>query len=228
MKVAKSAGLFKRLISRGIDFFCIALVAVGLLLIFTTPQKHGPWPFKEPWMFYIWSIGITISIFIFMVAIPLASKGWSIGMKVVKIKIVTTDDKNNLYKAIIKREVPFAFAWMFVSIMVMIVVNHTLIESLARIKGFSNSTIKLTNWEKTRITFSGSISGLIWFFQMWLGITIVPNGEKQGWHDRWAGVKVISTHITTYKNIEAKTEIIAPIKIENKVVEWINPRRSNE
>ncbi|CAM9126665.1 RDD family protein [Mycoplasma marinum] len=227
MEVAKPAGLFKRLVARGIDFTFIAIISVGIIFIFTKPQKFGHSTFPEPWNFYVWSLITTLSIFLFMIAIPLATKGWSIGMKIMKIKITAVDD-TNIYKVILKREIFFAFAWIFVSLLVLIVINHTLINASAEIKGYKNPTQKMTQWEKTRITFTGSISGLVWFAQMWLAITVIPNPEKRGWNDKFAHCQMINTNKKINKQIEEQNTIISPTEIENKIVEWIDTKEKYE
>ncbi len=222
MKINKPIGLFKRLISRTIDFILIAIISIGLLFILAKPHKHGPATFDSPWMFYVWASITILCIFIFMVAIPLATKGWSLGMKLIRIKVIAKE--GHIYKTIIKREVAFGIAWTIIALLGMVIINHTLIDSAARVKGYTNPIEHLSQFEKTRMTFVGSISGLIWFIQMWLGITVVPNKQKQGWHDRWAGAYVVSTNKKIYEEIEQETKIIKPINIENNIVEWIETK----
>ncbi|TCG11584.1 RDD family protein [Mycoplasma todarodis] len=221
MKVNKPIGLFKRLISRAIDFFFIAVISIGLLFILATPHKNGPATFASPWMFYVWALITILCIGIFMIAIPLATKGWTLGMKLLRIKVIATDGRN-IYKAILKREMAFGVAWVTIALLGMAIINHTLIDSAARVKGYTNPLDQLTAFEKTRMTFIGSISGLIWFIQMWLGITVIPNKDKRGWHDRWAHAAVVSSNKKIDKEIEEQTKIIEPVNIENNSVEWIN------
>ncbi|NQZ29341.1 MAG: RDD family protein [Mycoplasmatales bacterium] len=220
MKINKPIGLFKRLISRAIDFFLIALISIGLLFILAKPHKSGPATFDSPWMFYVWALITILCISIFMIAIPLATKGWSIGMKLMRIKVIA--EQGSIYKAILKREIAFGIAWIVISLMGMAIINHTLIDSAARVKGYTNPSGHLTNFEKTRMTFVGSISGLIWFIQMWLGITVIPNKEKRGWHDRWAQAAVVSSNKKIEKEKEKITQIVEPVIIENNIVEWIS------
>ncbi|CAM9135921.1 RDD family protein [Mycoplasma todarodis] len=222
MKINKPIGLFKRLISRAIDFFLIAVISIGLLFILAKPHRSGPATFNSPWMFYVWALITILCIGIFMIAIPLATKGWSIGMKIMKIKVVA--EQGSIYKAILKREIAFGIAWIVIALLGMAVVNHTLIDSAARVKGYTNPVDHLTNFEKTRMTFVGSISGLIWFIQMWLGITIVPNKDKRGWHDRWAQASVVSSSKKIDKEVEEETRIVEPIVVENNIVEWISTK----
>ncbi len=222
MKVNKPIGLFKRLISRAIDFAFVAVISIGLLFILATPHRHGPATFHSPWMFYVWALLTILCLGIFMIAIPIATKGWSIGMKVMRMKVVAI--QGSIYKAILKRELAFGLAWIIISLLGMAIINHTLIDSAARVKGYTNPAAHLSAFEKTRMTFVGSISGLIWFIQMWLGITVIPNKDKRGWHDRWANASVVSSNKKIDKEIEEQTKIIEPVNIENNIVEWINKK----
>ncbi len=84
----------------------------------------------------------------------------------------------------------------------------------------THKIVNLNMWDKTRITFCGSISGLITFIQLWLAITIIPNKEKRGWLDRWAGTQVIKTNQTNLIKQENNESIIKPIKINKKTIEY--------
>ncbi len=220
MKINKPIGLFKRLVSRAIDFFLVAVISIGLLFILAKPHRSGPATFDNPWMFYVWALITILCIAIFMIAIPLATKGWSIGMKIMRIKVIAVE--GNIYKAILKRETAFGIAWIVIALLGMAIINHTLIDSAARVKGYTNPADHLSNFEKTRMTFVGSISGLVWFIQMWIGITVIPNKEKRGWHDRWAKASVVSSNKKIDKELEEETKIVEPISVENNSVEWIN------
>ncbi len=222
MKINKPVGLFKRLISRMIDFAFIAIISIGSIFIFAKPHKTGPATFNSPWTFYVWALSTILSISIFMIAIPLSVKGASIGMKIMRIKVVS--HKKNIYKAILKREIAFSISWIAIALLGMLILNHTLIDAAARIKGYKHPLDHLNNFEKTRITFVGSISGLIWFIQMWLCITVIPNKDKRGWNDKWSQTSVVSANKKITKNNNKEVKKIAPINVENNKVEWINTR----
>ncbi|MCP4337267.1 MAG: RDD family protein [Mycoplasma sp.] len=217
------AGFWRIFSARMIDLIIITILSVGTLFLFLDQNtKH----FYYSYNFYIWSILTIIYIFLIMVAIPLSFKGIGIGSWVTRIKIISIS--GNLYKNILKREIAYSFAWIFVILLTMSVVNHTLIDKVAILKGsfkvgsktFGPENLQLTNLEKTRITLCGSISGLITFAQMWLAITIIPHPEKRGWLDRWANTKVIRINKTKDFFIEDKMEIIKPIKIKQAKVEY--------
>ncbi len=216
MKVQKPAGFWLRLLSRTIDF--IFIVIISTLFLFLFKKNEHNYQFAQPWMFYVWALITIFSFILFMVIIPSLWRGKSIGMFIVRIEVKPL--KGSLWLAIIKRELFFGIAWALVALMTMAIINHTLILKASIIKN-KKSLDNLTNWERIRITFCGSISGLISFAQMWLAITIIPNKDNRGWHDRYAKCKVVRKNTYIKEEKKNKTTIIEPQKIKQEKVEWI-------
>ncbi len=219
MKKATPSGFWRLFGSRIIDLSIVTILSVLTLFLFIDKNKH----FNPSYGFYIWSILTVLYMLIIMIAIPLATKGISIGMFIIRIKIISL--RGSLYFNFLKREIAYSIAWIFVILLSMSVINHTLINQVAEIKGTitvgETKKSLLTNWEKTRITLCGSISGLITFIQMWLAITIIPNKNKRGWLDRWACTQVVRiSSFTSLEQEEKEGEIIKPIKSNNIKVKY--------
>jgi hypothetical protein len=81
----------------------------------------------------------------------------------------------------------------------------------------------LSRWDNTRITIVGSMSSLIAFTQMFFALSIIPNKDKQGWHDKSANASVI--YINKYKNqLEIKNITLKPYKVSFKKYNYFNKK----
>jgi uncharacterized RDD family membrane protein YckC len=63
---------------------------------------------------------------------------------------------------------------------------------------------------------------VLFFTQAFVAITIIPNKEKLGFHDRAASSVVIRTNKKSLQvQTQKKEQKIVPTKIVNQPVEWI-------
>ena len=220
-KVYVSVGFWKRLIARLIDLLIVSILSIGLLTLFTK-RENNIYVFKEYYYFYIWASFTFLMIFIFVILIPIKTQGYSIGFWLIKIKVESKD--GNYIKAICMREMYYGFVWMFIVFLVATVINHTLIIQIADIKnninGDKNLAKNLSILSKVRISFVGSVTSILSFVQLFVGVTIVANKNKEGAHDRAANAIVISPKMT--KEVEDKfNQNLKPRKFIDGKVEWV-------
>lgn len=214
-KIYKNAGFWIRLLARMIDFTIIAIFSNALLFICIS-NVSGTWQFKNPYLFYVWSFFTCILVLFIFVGIPILTKGWSLGYKLCKIRVVTNGP--SLTRSIINREMLYGISWAFIILMTIIFINHTLIFKISNRS--INSKVKLTNWEQTRLSVVASISSILFFIQAFVAITIIPSKNKTGFHDRLAGSFVVKGKVQLVENKKQVIEI-KPMQIKNTEVEWV-------
>ncbi len=213
--VNRKAGFWIRVLGRLIDLlllFTIVIASSYLML-----ERSGGWHFKWNWLFYLWNIELIVLILFFFIFIPLVFNGKTIGMFVVRIKI-SFKDKNKKIKSIIIRELLFSINWIFMSLLVLVLINHTLIIKFVSTK---KDTIKFTNLENLRISIITSIGGVTGILQFIFAISIIVRGEKQGLHDSQSNTETIWINKFTNKEEKPQEIKIKPKPVINNTVIWM-------
>ncbi|MCR8612902.1 MAG: RDD family protein [Mycoplasma sp.] len=220
-KVFYTIGFWRRALARLIDLLLVFVFSY-LILFICVVKINSVWEFRESYLFYIWALSTVALLLIEMVLIPILTKGYTFGFWSVKIKVESTN--NNYINTIIKREIFYGFGWAFIMLMVTAVINHTLIFTITRIKssinGDSNLLKQLSIWDKTRISIVGSFSSILTFIQIFVAITIIPNNENRGFHDRSANAFIIQPK-KTKEVAKQYTEKLQPVKINDTQVRWL-------
>ncbi|NQZ65604.1 MAG: RDD family protein [Mycoplasmatales bacterium] len=211
--INRKAGFWIRLLGRLIDLILISAIIVASA--FGMLERSDGWHFKENWMFYIWIVEIILLLAAVFLVIPFFWDGKTIGMFITRTKIKFKD--NNKMKSIIIRELFFSISWISLTILVCLIINHTLIIKFSLT---DKSAIKFTNWEKFRITIITSIGSILSIIQFIFIISIIIRGEKNGLHD--AQSKTETVWINRYINKIYKKDNEEKIKIKPKPVNNID------
>ena len=218
--INKKTGFWIRFIARLTDFVFVgvASVLVAYLLMDTKGSIH----FKKGYMFYVWSLITTILIFSWFVLIPWLTKGVTPMMWVLRIEIVFNSDK--VFKSIIRREFFFSLTWIFMNLMTMVIINHTLIHKFSLT---NQSKLTYSDWEKLRKNIMASIGSILIVIQFIFAISIFVRGDKKGLHDSQSNTWTVWTNKFVDKPTETKEIKIKPKMIGNNPIIWIN-RGNNE
>lgn len=209
----KSAGFWVRFCSRFIDIFIPSLIMFSLAMLMI--EKNVTYDFKQPYLFYVWSMLFIFLIIMFSIIIPLLLNNKSIGMLVCGLEYQFDNKK---ISSLFKREFLVSCTWAFIILMIMIFVNHTLIGKFAQ---NNQKKISYTDWERVRISVVSIISAFMMIIQLMCGISIIVHNDKRGMHDRIAKMSVV--HTRKFIDI-TKDEIpsnLKPRPVSNTAVEWI-------
>ncbi len=213
--INRKAGFWIRVLGRLIDLFLLFTIAIASSYLML--ERNGGWHFKSNWLFYLWNIELIILILIFFIFVPLLFDGKTIGMFVVRIKI-SFKNKNKKIKSIIIRELLFSISWIFISLLVLVLINHTLIIKFVSTK---KHTIQFTNLENLRISIITSIGGVIGILQFIFAISIIVRGEKQGLHDSQSNTETIWVNKFVDKEEKLQEIKIKPKPVVNNTVIWV-------
>ena len=217
-RICIPAGFWIRLFARIIDFI-ILLIITNAILFICLINKNGEWVFRYNWLFYIWSLILAFGILGLFVLLPICNQGRSIGQAICRIKTISLD--GNLKHAIIQKEMFFGIAWTIMVLIVMIVINHTLILQLSHRVWNPKNAPKLSVGEKTRISVVGTLSSFLIFIQIFLAVTIIPNKNKQGFHDKISNSLTIKKETMKMFKKEKEINKVLPKKIRNEAIEWV-------
>jgi len=219
MKENKKANFWIKLLARLIDLLPIATISIGILFLMMRHSTEG-WVFKELWMYYLWNFILVILIAWEFLIMPLLTNGKTLGMWVTQIKIVAN---KNFVKRVLKREVFFAWTWILMTFMVMVIINHTLIYKFASTTKDMN---KLTSLESLRIGIVSAIGSISIVIQMFLGISGVVRRDKRSLHDVYAKTNVVWEKkfitIEKSKTLKSNSRILKPVPYKEEEIEWEN------
>ena len=133
-------------------------------------------------------------------------------------------DNEKIFVSIIKRESLFALTWIFMNILTMTVVNHTLIHKFSLT---NQDNLSYSGWEKLRKNIVASVGSIMVVVQFIFAISIFVRGDKKGLHDSQSKTWTVWTSKFIDKPIEKIELRIKPKMIEKNLVIWIDGR-SNE
>lgn len=230
-KTNKVAGFWIKLVARMFDLSIVATFIVGGAFIVMKRSPHGPkhnviWHFDQPWTFYLWAVYAIIFLLSAFIVLPSLWKGKTIGMFVFRIKITKTKEQP-LWKAALKREYLFAVMWTFNVALLMLFINHTLINEYAKTKqstNFKEWWKELGGWERMRIEVVTTIGTMTLVVQMLFAISSVVRKDKTGFADLIAGTRVVYLNkYTEQKAIKSSdaSKSLRPRMIKNLPVDWI-------
>lgn len=216
MKKNKIAGFWIRLLARIIDL--IFFGSISLFIAFFSVQKKVIWEFKEPFLFYIWSIATIIIIFLYFCILPLFFGGKTIGMFICRIKIKFKNYSK--FKSILKREFCFSLTWIFLLILVTIIINHTLISKYA---STNQKQIIYSDFELLRKSTLTAIGGICVLLQMICSISIVVKKPGPAIHDQFSETETVWIYKYSKTKKQQSNEIISikPQLIKQEIIEWI-------
>lgn len=211
----KKTGFWIRFLGRIIDLVLISLIIISSAFLML--NHDDGWKFKEDWLFYIWDIELIVVLGFWFLFIPIVWGGKTAGMWMVRIKIIFDDPKHRV-KSILKREIFFSINWIISSILIGIVINHTLIIKFSLT---NQDSVVLNNFEKLRIGIMTSVGTILTVIQFIYIISIFVRGESKGLHDTQS--KTWTVWINKFSNQETiKEEIkIKPRAVENNPVIWV-------
>lgn len=168
-------------------------------------------------MFYIWSSFTSILLFVWFIIIPFMTKGTTPMMWALRIKIIFESKK--LFLSLIRRELFFSLTWIFMNMITMVVVNHTLIHKFSLT---DQSKITYSDWEKLRKNIVASVGSIMIVLQFIFAISIFVRGDKKGLHDSQSKTWTIWMNKFVDKPKETNEIKIKPIMIENNPVIWMD------
>lgn len=213
IKKNKNAGFWIRFCARFIDVLIPSLIMFGAATLMI--EKNVTYDFRQPILFYVWSILFITLILTFSIIIPLFFHNKSFGMFIFRLEYRY---ENKKWTSIIKREFLVSLTWAFIIFMIMIFVNHTLIGKFAQ---NNQKSIPYTDWERVRISVVSIISAFMMILQLMCGISILVHNDKRGMHDRIAKMSVVYTNkFVTITKDEIPSEL-KPRPVNNTIIEWI-------
>ena len=210
----KRTGFWIRFAARILDLLVVCSAAV--LSAYFMMDKNGGLHFKEDYLFYVWSIEFSTMLFIWFILIPVLTNGFTPFMWVCRIKI--DFNGQNRWMAILKRELFYSVYWIFMTIFVATVINHTLIGNYAK---STQKGIVYSDWDKLRIGIVSSVGSILIVIQFIFSISIFVRGSKKGLHDTYSNTWTvwINKH-TKEAKVKVKLEI-KPRPVNNNPVEWV-------
>lgn len=217
----KITNFWIRLVARLIDLLCLIIIATISGWLFM--KKNGDSNevktiFKTWWFFYVYAFIIILSIFFLFIALPMMWKGKTIGHFLTRTKIVSDI---NLQLGILKREIFWAWSWIFSVLSVVILINHTLVDKFALVS--RSKDLALSNWDTMRISFVSSIAAIVCFIQMTFAISIIVKSNKIALHDIYSHTKTvyINKFVPIVKINDEVDEILKPQKVETIEINFI-------
>lgn len=235
MKQNKVSGFWIRLLGRLIDLVIVGafVVLFGWLLTGQVPTEVQPFPLKEkwllekgttvlgfvePWEFYVWAVSTMILIAIEFILIPWLTKGRTPGMFICRIKIKFNNNK--IFLSILKREIFYALTWIWSTLMLMVIINHTMINQFALTDQDLNNDY--TSWELARISVLTVLTSFPMFLMFGSAISIVIRKGRIGFHDTMSDTTTVwENKFVEIEKQENEIISIPPMPVKNKLVEWI-------
>lgn len=207
-----TAGFWIRAAARISDLIIVFIVS--FLILFANLEKvNNNWHFINNSMFYVWGLSFITILFTWFILIPYLTNGQTLFMKLYRIKIIYKD-KHELI-SLIKREFMYSIYWIFMTLIFVLIINHTLIFEYS-IKDQS----QFSDWNKFRINIFTSVGMLGTVIQFIFSISIAVRKNKDGLHDKISNTETI--WINKYVEVEEKEEIvIKPRLVKNEDVIWV-------
>ncbi len=220
--INKTANFWIRFLGRILDILLV-FVLFGSLLFLIVNIKYKPKiniQFKNIYLFYIWFILLDLYLFFYFIIFPFFFNGQTLSMKILKIKIQFNE--KNKFISLIKRELFFSLGWILMSLIVIIVINHTLIIKFAQLNSRKIWIYNFSIWENFRLIIFRIFAFFVTVIQFVLLISIVIRENNIGLHDVFSKTRTIWTK--KFINIEnnENEKRIKPKPIKNKPVEWID------
>lgn len=215
----KTANFWKRALARLIDLslvFGLFIVVTYLSLV----KSDGQWSFKYDWLFYLNCLALVALIVLFLIIIPFATNGQTIGNLATKTKLET--DKKLLI-ALLSKEMFFGLSWVFLSLAAMALVNHTLAISYITV---STSDNNYSTWEAVRVNLVVSLSSITTLIQLVLiGSMLV---KSPGWNDKLSETTIVDlkqfVEITKQENKQINNvnndQLLKPTFIDRPRIDW--------
>lgn len=218
-KKRKISGFWIRFLAKGIDI--ILILTLTIVLSLPNLQLQEPIVFLAPWNFYLWAF---LTFFLwpcYFIGLPLLTNGYTCGLFICKLKLEFTNvNKKQIFKVLLKREVFFSLLIAFNFLMLIIFINHSLVN---RFFQMNQDDINYSTMEGFRISVTTIFLSISIFLQMIVGISIiVKNGL--GINDRYSNSKIV------YRNrfeISKKNSLIVskkykPQLVEQEIIEWVD------
>lgn len=209
------AGFWIRFITKILDFIWPIVASVGIL--FALLVKKQNYQFKEDWGYYVWTIVTITLIIISFIVIPYFTKGRTLAMYITRIKIVP-EDENKLLVSLIKREAVFSLSWVFMLLLAMAVINHTLINDFAK---KDQSKIDYSIFEKIRMGIISAAGTVVIIIQLIACIGIIIKKDKKGFHDNASNTTTVWINKFVSKPQEKTIKPIQPRPVNDEIVEWV-------
>ena len=217
----KIAGFWIRFFVRILDSM-VVFVLTGIFLFFIIDinvKNESIEGFKSNILFYILILFFIFLLSMVFIVTPFFLKGQTLFMKLFKIKI-EFKTKNILF-SLIMRELFFSIGWMFMSLLVATIINHTFILKFASLN-FNQS--EFSYFEIFRIYIVRSFGAIILLIQFCFWISIIVREDKVGLHDLQSKTRVIWINKFVEKTKKIAITRILPQKIKNNPVIWINKK----
>ena len=215
----KTAGFWIRFFTRLLDSIVVFALSGIFLYLIVDIENNVIKSFKLDILFYFWILFFIFLLITIFILIPYFLNGQTLFMKLFKIKI-EFELKNKLFSLII-RELFFSISWIFMSLLLAIMINHTLILKFA---STSFSRLNFTNFEIFRIYVIRSFGGIITLIQFCFLVSIIVKQDKIGLHDIQSKTRVVWINKFFEKIQEEKPVRIKPTIIKNNPVIWINKK----
>lgn len=209
------AGFWIRLLTKAIDFILPMIISVGIL--FALIEKNTHYEFKETYGYYVWTIVTVVLIITSFILIPYLTKGRTLAMYLTRIKIVP-EDANKLLISLIKREVLFALSWVFLLLLSMAVINHTLVNEFAR---NDQKNVVYSDTDNIRIGIVSSAGTIIIILQLIAVVGIMIKRDKRGFHDRASNTSTVWVNKFIELPKEKFIKQIQPRPVNDEEIEWI-------
>lgn len=216
MDINAPAGFWIRLLTKIIDFILPMIISVGIL--FALIEKHTHYEFKGDYGYYVWTIITAILLLISFIGIPFLTKGRTLAMFLTRIKIVPEDESKWLI-SLVKRETLFSLSWVFLLLLSMAVINHTLVNDFAR---NDQKNIVYSDVDNIRIGIVSSAGTIIIILQLISVVGIMIKRDKKGFHDRASHTSTVWVNKFIELPKEKFIKQIQPRPVNDEVVEWIN------
>ena len=215
----KTAGFWIRFFTRLLDSIVVFALSGTFLYLIVDIENNVIKSFKLDILFYFWVLFFIFLLITIFILIPYFLNGQTLFMKLFRIKI-EFKLKNKLFSLII-RELFFSISWIFMSLLIATMINHTLILKFA---STSFSKLNFTNFEIFRIYVIRSFGGIITLIQFCFLISIIVKQDKIALHDIQSKTRVVWINKFFEKIQEKKTVRIKPVLIKNNPVIWINKK----
>lgn len=108
--------------------------------------------------------------------------------------------------------------WIFMTIFVAIVINHTLIDKYAKSE---QKGIPYSDWDKLRIGIVSSVGSVLIVIQFIFTISIFVRGQKKGLHDTYSNTWTVWVNKFQDSKPNVPKLEIKPRPVNNNPVEWI-------
>ena len=123
------------------------------------------------------------------------------------------------FKSILIREGFFAIVWIIMITLMILIINHTLIEKFAKTDKSKNI---LSDLEKLRTGIVTAVGSVLVVVQFIYAISIFVRGNKKGLHDSQSNTYTVwSNRFINKPEIKKVDSTIKPKPVNNNPVDWV-------